>query len=192
MRFRTRAFLLCFVPCVLLITLSFWMIQNIVQSTMREGLRSSLRENQAAIARVRSKSDLQNSRFLKVVGENAALKAGIQLLLDAHRQPRRSAVVDGRSGIDEARETLEDQLSDLCARMGFDFLMVSGPDGKPLAGVIRRGDRITALDIAGLQPVRNGLAMLDGRAWQIASIPVDQADENIGSLAIGEFFDFSE
>ena len=79
--FARARFLFCFVPFALLLTLSFWMIQRLVQTTVLEGLRSSLRENQLAIGRIRSKSDLQNSRFLKVVGENAALKAGAMQLL---------------------------------------------------------------------------------------------------------------
>ena len=81
MRFRTRAFLLCFLPFALLMTGSFWAIQGLVQTTVRIGLRDSLRANHLSIARLRSRSDLQNSRFLKVVGENASLKAGMELLL---------------------------------------------------------------------------------------------------------------
>ena len=80
MRFRTRAFLLCFVPFALLLTGSFWAIQKLVKSTVRDGLRTSLRENHVSIARLRARSDLRNSRFLKVAGENASLKAGLELL----------------------------------------------------------------------------------------------------------------
>ena len=69
LRFRTRAFLLCFVPFALLMTGSFWAIQRLVQSTVREGLRSSLRANHQSITRPRARGDLRNSRFLKVVGE---------------------------------------------------------------------------------------------------------------------------
>ena len=82
MRFRTRAFLCCFVPFALLLAGSFWMIQKMVQATVRDSLRTSLKENHKAVALVLAKSDLQNSRFLKVAGENSALKAGMQLLLD--------------------------------------------------------------------------------------------------------------
>src|ERR1700743_3679497 len=119
MRFRTRAFLCCFIPFALLLACSFWMIQRMVQSTVRDGLRSSLRDNQKAVAQVRSKSDLQSSRFLKVVGENSALKAGVQLLLSNPNNV-------------EARQTVEDQLHELCERMGFALFMVSRPDGSPL------------------------------------------------------------
>src|SRR5277367_2972649 len=111
MRFRTRAFLLSFVPFAILLTVSFWAIQGLVQSTVRNGLRDSLRANHLAISRLRSRSDLQNSRFLKVAGENSSLKAGLQLML--------------MSPDSDARQTVEDQLRELCDRMGFDFLLVS-------------------------------------------------------------------
>jgi hypothetical protein len=125
MRFRTRAFLICFIPFALLLTASFWMIQRFVQLTVRDGLRTSLRENQLAIARIHSKTDLQNSRFLRVAGENAALKAGMQLLAS-------------EPDSDAARRTVEDQLRELGEHMGFDFLVVSAPNGRPLAGVVRK------------------------------------------------------
>src|SRR5437016_3551768 len=108
MRFQTRAFLLSFVPFAILLTLSFSMMQNLVQSTVREGLRQRLRENHLAVARVRSNSQLQDSRFLRIVGENAGLKAGMQLML---YQSQSAA----------ARRTVEDQLRELCEEMGFDF-----------------------------------------------------------------------
>src|SRR5579871_2383003 len=132
MRFRTRAFLLCFVPFALLLTVSFWAIQRTVRSTVRDGLRTSLRENHVAVARLRAQNDLRNSRFLKIAGENAELKAGMQLLASFPENPA-------------AARTVEDQLQDLCRQMGFDFLMLSGVDKAPLAGVLRRGDQLTPL-----------------------------------------------
>ncbi len=179
MRLRTRAFLCCFVPFALLLAGSFWVIQNRVQSKVREGVRTSLLDNDKAVARVRSKSELQNSRFLRVVGENAALKAGIQLLLSYPSNP-------------EAKRTVEDQLRELCEHMGFDLLMVSGTEGGPLAGVLRAGGRLQPLDANGATVSRSGLLLLNGLAYQIASVPIDQDDENLGTLSVGEIFDFSE
>lgn len=183
-RFRTRAFLVCFVPFAVLLAGSFWMVQRLVQSTVREGLRNSLGENQIAIAGIHAKSDLENSRFLKVAGENSALKAGIQLLLD-HR------------GSEAARRTVEDQLRELGEHMGFDLLLVSAPNGAPLAGVLRQTGtdgrvQLVPMDAAMPMQVRAGLFELGGRTFQVASIPLDQGDESIGALAVGEHFDFSE
>ncbi|HWE51891.1 MAG TPA: HD-GYP domain-containing protein [Bryobacteraceae bacterium] len=179
MRFRTRAFLLCFLPFALLLTGSFWAIQSLVQSTVRNGLRGSLRENHLSIARLRSRTDLQNSRFLKVVGENAALKAGMEILLS------------DPSSASDARRTVEDQLRELCERMGFDFLLVSGPADTPLAGVIRKDRQVLAIDPAAIHPPQRGLLMLARKVYQIASVPIDQGDENLGTLSVGEVFDFS-
>ena len=179
MRFRTRAFLCCFLPFAALLGGSFWMIQKLVQTTVSDGLRNSLLENEKAIERVHSRSELQSSRFLKVVGENSALKAGMQLLLFASDNP-------------EARTTVEDQLRELCVRMGFDVLMVSGPSGTQMAGVIRSNGVVRPLELSDQKPGKGGLMMLNGSVYQIASVPIDQADENLGTLSVGEVFDFSE
>ena len=124
-RFQTRAFLLCFVPFAVLLACSFWMIHRHVESTVRDSLLGSMRENQLSIARIHTKSELENNRFLRVAGENTALKAGMQLLQQN---------LDSLS----ARRTVEDQLHELCEHMGFDFLLVSAPDGTPMAGVVRQ------------------------------------------------------
>jgi putative nucleotidyltransferase with HDIG domain len=157
-----------------------------VQSTVRDGLHNSLRESKVAIATIHAKGDLQNSRFLKVAGENAALKAGMQLLLSAPR-----------SG--EARRTVEDQLRELGEHMGFDFMLISAPDGEPLAGVVRQaGDKperrgqLEPLDTGLLYHDDAGFRVLGGRTFQIASVPIDQNDENIGILSVGEYFSFSD
>jgi hypothetical protein len=177
MRFRTRAFLLCFVPFALLLAGSFWAIQTTVQSTVRSGLRSSLRENQLSMARVQSHSDLQNNRFLKIAGENATLKAGLQLLIE-------------EPGSNAAKQTVEDQLRELCEQMGFDFLMVSSVGAAPLAGVIRQGGQWSPFLIPPDSPHR-GLLMQGDRVYQIASVPINQGEENMGELSVGERFDFS-
>jgi len=185
-RFRTRTFLLCFVPFAILLAGSFWMIQRFVESTVRDGLRISLRANQVAIANIHAKGDLQNSRFLKVAGENSALKAGIELLLS---NPKSAA----------ARRTVEDQLRELGEHMGFDFLLISAPDGAPLAGVVRQpvqnahnGSQLLPLDPARLDRAGKGLLVLDGRTFQVASVAIDQDDGNVGSLSVGEYFNFAE
>ncbi len=184
-RFRTRAFILCFIPFALLLATSFWAIQRFVQSTVRQGLQASLRESQVAIASIHAKGDLQNSRFLKVAGENTALKAGIQLLLD---NPQSGA----------ARRTVEDQLRELGEHMGFDFMLVSRADGTPLVGVARQSSsgsshgQLAPLNMAQIKRASAGFLFLDGRTFQFASVPVDVDDFNIGQLSVGEVFGLSD
>jgi HD-GYP domain-containing protein (c-di-GMP phosphodiesterase class II) len=165
---------------------SFWLIQRFVQATVRDGLHTSLRESQVAIANIHAKGDLQNSRFLKVAGENTALKAGIELL-------RTNPHSDG------ARRTVEDQLRELGEHMGFDFMLISAPDGSPLAGVVRHSaagpevhSQLIPLDLSAVTSNHAGFLLLGGRTFQVASVPVDQNDESIGILSVGEYFDFSD
>ncbi len=185
MRLQTRAFLLNFLPFAILLTGSFWIIQSFVQSTVRNGVRNSLRTGQVAMARMQAKSDLESSRFLKVAGENTALKAGMQLLL---ANPRNS----------DARSTVEDQLRELGEHMGFDFMLVSAPNGSPLAAVAREGPpgsrngQLIPLSPSRLDRGGSGLLFLDGRIFQIASVPMDEDEDNIGALSVGEFFDLSD
>lgn len=176
---RTRAFILCFLPFTILLTTSFWMIQRFVQATVREGLHTSLRDSQIAIANIHAKGDLRNSRFLRIAGENTALKAGMEL---ARRNPKSS----------DARSTVEDQLRELGEHMGFDLMLVSSPDGNPLAGVARHGSQLVPLDLSNLDHNRSGFLLLAGRIFQVASVPVDVNSENMGSLTVGEFFNFSD
>jgi HD-GYP domain-containing protein (c-di-GMP phosphodiesterase class II) len=184
LRFRTRAFLICFLPFTLLLTGSFWMIQRFVQMTVRDDLRKSLRENQRAIAEISSHSELQDSRFLRVVGENPALKDGLQLLVS-------------NPGSESAQRTVEDQLRELGEHMGFDFLLESGPTGVPLAAVLRQNgpggkSELAPIPVTQLRPGSNRLLSIDGHLLQVASVPIDQNDENLGSLSVGASFDLSQ
>ena len=184
-RFRTRAFILCFIPFAALLGTSFWTIQRFVQSTIREGLQASLRDSQLTIANIHAKSDLQNSRFLKVAGENSGLKAGIQLILENPQS-------------DSARRTVEDQLRELGEHMGFDFMLVSRADGSPLAGMSRQSSpsqphgQLVPLETAHLDRVNAGFISLEGRTFQVASVPVDIDGTNIGRLSVGELFGLSD
>jgi putative nucleotidyltransferase with HDIG domain len=179
MRFATRAFLWSFIPFALLLAGSFWAIQQRVQNTVRSGLRSSLREAHMSMARLRQQSELQNSRFLRIVAENPSLKAGLQLLL-----------INPKSGA--ARLTLEDQLREIAETLRFDFLLVSNSDGAPLAGVVRIDNQLVAMDIKRMKPPQQGFFTLGESTYQVNSFPIDINDENIGDLSIGEHFDLSE
>jgi HD-GYP domain-containing protein (c-di-GMP phosphodiesterase class II) len=178
MRFATRTFLLSFGPLALLLLISFWAVQVLVQRAVRDQLESSLRQTHESIARMQAKNDARDARLLRILGENSTLKAGLQLLL-ASRNSR------------EARVTVEDQLTEMSDELGFDVLMISDPAGKPLAGVFRVADQLAPIDFSRTHPPLRGLLTLSGAAYQIGSTAIDQGDENLGTLSIGERLDFS-
>src|ERR1700722_4676956 len=179
MRLSTRAFLWSFVPFALLLAGSFWMIQRQVQSAVREGLRSSLREAHESMARTRGQSELQNSRFLRIVAENPSLKAGLQLLVS---EPKSGA----------ARLTVEDQLRQISESLSFDFLVISDSNRTPLEGVVRIDNQLAAMDVRRMNPPLTGFFSFGNNTYQVNSFPVDVNQENIGFLSIGEYFDLSE
>src|SRR5204863_754887 len=152
MRFATRTFLWSFVPFALLLLAAFWQTQRLVELTVRESVRLSLRQTHTSIGRVRSKSALQDSRFLRILGENATLKAGLQLL-------------NAEPGSAEARRTVEEQLRELCDALGFDFLVASRPDSGIVAGVMRLREQLVGMDIARVQPPQSGFFTMAAHAY---------------------------
>jgi hypothetical protein len=137
MRFATRTFLSSFVPFAVLLGISFWTIRTTVIATVRDGLRSSVRDNQVALTREHARNETRDRKLLQGIAENPTLKAGLQLLAT---EP---------SARDEARNTVQDQLSEICDSLGFDFIMVSGVQQEPLA------DRTTRRCRAGDRWVRS-------------------------------------
>ena len=91
-----------------------------------------------------------------------------------------------------ARETVGDQLLEMCEKMGFDFLPISDPDGKALAGVVRTATGVMPFTTQPGHWPQRGLMIRGGDIYQIASVAIDQGEENIGQLSVGERFDLSE
>ena len=178
MRYATRTFLWSFVPIAILLIASFWSIRSLALSTVRQELRSSLRQAHLTLEHARVKSEAQSSRVLKIVGESASLKAGLQLMA-------------AEPGDNAARLTVEDQLRDIVDHLRFDFLLVSKVDGVPLAGVLRSGNRFIPMDLDRVRPPRHGYFTMGARTYQVTRVPIDQGEENIGSLFVGEYLDLT-
>ncbi len=179
MRFKSRAFATSFIPFALLLLGSFWIIRYFVIGTVREGLVSSLREQQNLISQTQARSESREMRSLRLIGENATLKAGLQLVTEAGQT-------------EDARHTVEDQLKDIAQNYGFDFLLVWNRQGIPLAGVWKSGTRFERADLARIANVANGLIEIRDHHYKMTSAPIDQGEENLGLLSIGESFDLSE
>jgi len=199
MRFQIRAFLYSFVPFAVLLATSFFIAQKLVQSTVRDELRGSLRKSQLSLARGQSNADFQKSRFLKIAGESASLKTAMHLFDpksgDSGDQARNDAQPDSEPGT--ATAAVEDQLRGLGEQMGFDFLSVSAPDGAPLAGVVRQAvempggkSQFAPLDEPLIEHGEKGLLVIGSRIIRYASTPINEGQIDIGSLSAGKYFDF--
>jgi HD-GYP domain-containing protein (c-di-GMP phosphodiesterase class II) len=178
MRLAVRTFLWVFVPLTVLLTGSFWAVQRSAVTVVQNALRSSLRDHQQAVARMQERNEQQNRRYLRILGENASLIAGLQLIL-------------GEPSSIDARLTVEDQLRELCSTSGIDVLVVSSVNGIPFAGVLRQGGGLMAIDIAAVRPPKRGFFLYEGALYRMTSVPISQNEEHVALVSVGEREDFS-
>src|SRR5580704_8634819 len=171
MRLATRTLLWTILPFAVLLGGSFWAAQTLVLSAVRQDLRATVKETQASVVEMRTKEEQRNSRVLNIVAENPALKAGVQLLLEHSRNA-------------DARRTVEDQLLEISGKLGFDFMLVSNADGTPLAAVLPESGQPQALDLATVQSAGQGYFTFSNRTYRVASVPIDEGNENLGNLSM--------
>src|SRR5579872_2807979 len=179
MRFGTRTFLTSFVPFALLLAVSFWTMRASVMETVRDGLRDSVRDNQVALTREERRNEGRNRKLLEGIGENPSLKAGLQLL-----------AAEGGAN-EQARNTVQDQLSEICDSLSFDFMMVSGAHGESLAAVVRYAGGFAPVNLMRLHPPEQGFFSTDGRLYEVTSVPVHEIDAQVATLTVGSRFDIS-
>ncbi|MEI9812588.1 MAG: hypothetical protein WDO18_07870 [Acidobacteriota bacterium] len=145
MRFATRTFIWSFVPLAFLLAAAFWAVRTAATSAVRGGVQESLRKEQLLLAGEHQRSQRENSRALKVAAENPSLKAGLQLLV-SEPQSREAA-----------RTTVEDQLSEIAAPLGFDFLVVMDLQGEPVAGIVREANGYRPIEVRGVSWTSGGI-----------------------------------
>ncbi len=178
MRFSTRTFLFSAAPNIALLIAAFYFIQNLTVSTLTEEASRSLRRTQRAMAQSRARSEAESAGLLKIVSENAPLKAVMQLM----------ALNPGSL---DARRTLEDELAEICVPLDLGFLSVSSPDGRFLAGMIQIGGRWSALEASRLSQPASGFVWTDGAVFTVTANRVTQGGEDLGQLSVGRKFDLS-
>lgn len=164
MRLATRTLLWSLLPFAVILIGSFWGVQSLVLSQVREGFHTSVAASQKLIARLRQQTERRNREVLRAVAENPSLKAGLQLLHDHPRDPA-------------AQQTVEDQLAEISSELGFDFLELSDADGVPLAETTRTDGPSPRLSAGELAHARQGYFAASGVTYQVVSVPVDLGQE---------------
>lgn len=177
MGLAVRTFLCSFVPLMVLLSGGFCVVERVVASIVHDALRLVLRDNQASFARVQQHNEQLSKRYLRMIGENASLKAGLQLLL---AEPNNA----------DARFTVEDQLSEISSTSQLDLLFIARPDGSPLAGIVRKGKKVVPMTFASIPSPTSGMYVRNNLKYLITSVPVEQSEEIIALLSVGEELDF--
>jgi len=177
MDLRTKTFLAVSGPAVGLLLVCMWTLGPQVDSHAADELRASERQNQKETGLQKKRDEAQINRVLSMVAENPLLISGLQLI--------------GANENDfQAREQLETQITEIAKARGFDLLEIAAPNGRALAAV-RRGEH-------GIEPIPlveapgiNGFITFGGVTYKLTSAPVDQDQQNVGHLALGERLDLS-
>ncbi|HLI83385.1 MAG TPA: HD-GYP domain-containing protein [Bryobacteraceae bacterium] len=155
----------------------FWAINVAAIETVRDGLRVEVRENQDAFARLEARSQDRERRILQGVAQNPTLKAGLELLAHENRHP------------EEARNTVQDQLSEVADSLKFDLVLVSSLNGNPLAGVLRQSRGFAPIDLSRIRTPQRGLFLEGSQVYEISSVPIFEGSEEVATLSVGEPFD---
>ncbi len=177
MRFATRTFLTIFLPLAALLVGSFWALRSSVMDAVRNDLRASVRRDQKARETERARDQAVAARLLESLSENSALKAGLQIL-----------ALNPQSV--DARRTVEDQLSEMASTLHFDLMSVSANRGAAVS-VAWDGHSAHTIPMGSGQRSRDGFFAVGGSLYQLVSGPVNQGEENLGELTIGERFDLA-
>ncbi len=178
MRFSTRTFLFSSAPNIALLIAAFFFIENLTVSALTNDTKQSLRQTQLTIAHSRVRSEAENVRLLKIVSENAPLKAAMQLMA-LERGP-------------DAKRTLEDQLREICVPLDLGFLSASFPDGRFMAGMIRTAGGWRPLEPGRLSSPAGGFVWADGVVYTVTANQVMQGGEDLGKLSVGRTFDLGD
>ncbi len=177
----TRAFLFSFVPVCLVLAATFVALNALVEQRVKQGLRDSLEKSEELVARANAESSRRIGQFAAVLAENAGLKAAIGLL--------REAPAPGSSA--EVRRTIEAQLRELHALVGYDLLAVTDWKGRTMAAVeFREGEvrAATQLPEIASNPV---LMETGGVLYELTTTPIAIGGEQIGELRLGSGFDLT-
>ena len=174
-----RAFLFAFIPMVLTLLLSFVVVHKAVEGRIKDRLRASLHETEMLISRREAEHSQQILRALSTLTENASLKAGITLL-----QENRDGRLQG-----EVQETLARQLGEMSESLGFDLMLLENPLDQPVVGIAGPQRSRVELQPGTTEFLAPSLLRVKGQLYEVATIPINVKNENLGTLIVGKHFD---
>ena len=176
-----RTFLFSFVPLLLTLAASFVAINHAITSKVKDGLTASLDRSQILLDKLNAEAKQRTRQLARVLSEDSGLKAAIGLTRDGDSRPEMRTQI---------RATIEDVVRSLGAGLDEDLLLLLDASGNPLAAVGGNQHRRLALDGIGATP-DPALFRVQGRLYEVTTVPINLGGENLGSLTIGKPFDLA-
>jgi len=177
----TRAFVFSFVPVCLVLATSFFALTAAMERHIRAGLRESIEKSEALLQRAHRESAARIAQFATGMADSAGLKSTIQL---AHENAPSS------EGAAAARRTIEAQLREIHALVGYDLLAVTDWNGQTLGAMEFRGGTAQTPERMPVFPEPPSLMEFQAVLYDLSTVPVTLgAGEQIGALRLGSQFD---
>jgi signal transduction histidine kinase len=178
----TRAFIFSFLPVCLVLATTFVALNAVVEQRVKSGLRDSLQKSEQLVARANAECSRRIGQFAGVMAESAGLKAAVGLLRETPATPQNA---------EEIRRTIEAQLREMHALVGYDLLAVSDWKGRPIAALEFRGAEVVAPALAPELTADPGLVDAGGVLYELTTTPIALGGEQIGELRLGDKFDLT-
>ncbi|HEY4358896.1 MAG TPA: HD-GYP domain-containing protein [Acidobacteriaceae bacterium] len=198
MRFYKRAFLFSFVPFALLLLLSFLLVQRHVQSTVREGLRHTLRQNQENLTQLRDANELRNRLALTGALADTDLLSSAKESITAALTPltatpqttdQRATQTAADTPENGVQAGLQDQILQLGSHFGEDLVVVTRTDRTPVAGVARAGggsaELVPLYVFPQMEMEKDELLVFRGEAFQTKTASLVMNGQELGYLTVG-------
>jgi HD-GYP domain-containing protein (c-di-GMP phosphodiesterase class II) len=176
--FATRAFLFAFIPMVLTLVVSFFLVSKAVEGRIKGQLRESLQRTEAILARKEADYSQHSIRVLYALTQNPSLKAGIGLLRENWDDRLR----------DQVHATLVGQLRQIGESLDYDLLLLKDPAERPVVGVLGRQRTRLALESHPVEILASSLIRIDDTLYEAVSVPINLGAENLGTLVVGKEF----
>jgi signal transduction histidine kinase len=183
----TRAFLFAFLPVCAVLAVSFAALNTLVQQHVKDGLRDSFQKSEELLDRANADYTRRLGQFVPVLADSAGLKAAIGL---THEAPSTPAMAH------EVQRTIEAQLREMHALVGYDLLAVTDWKGRTLAAVdFGAGQTGSLAELPAFPPQaapsQTSALEIGGVLYELTSTPIAIDGGQIGDLKLGAKFDLS-
>lgn len=164
-----RIFLLSVLPACLVLLGAFGAVSRVVGDRVIEGVRQSLRREQAERAQVRRADENQTRQVLAIVAEDGDVKRAL--------------------GSGEAGELVE-ALRQATRASQADIALLWNRSGEAVAGL--EGDKQVTLSLQEIPAPKPGLAAVGGAFYSVSTVAVaGPAGDKLGTLALGRRLDLT-
>jgi signal transduction histidine kinase len=177
-----RAFVFSFVPVCVVLVGSFVAVKVLVERQVKRGIRDSVLKSEEMIEGINGEASRRVAQLLRVLAENAGLKAAIGLLREAPPSPEAAAEID---------HTIDAQLRDMHDLVGYDLIAVTNWRGETVSGLVFRDGTARPTGREFKIASESSLVKFGDLLYELTSVPIDQGDSETGLLWLGRRFELN-